>query len=127
MEGLIRLVANDLSLSFDTFRAPTLAMSVGLVSVFVNQSLRTYLPQLADDTEAESIAGASALFLIMAIASFVLYGVLVLLNTLVHDRGMSPLIKVFHVFQTITFVGWIVPIVSGIVAQRSFKLRVSVR
>ena len=127
VEGLIRLAVNDGLLSFDTFRAPTLAMSIGLISVFINQSLRSYLPQLADETEIESIAGASALFLIMAIVFFVLFGILVLLNALVNDRGMKALITLFRVFQSATFIGWVVLVVTGIVAQRSFKLRAAVR
>lgn len=127
LEGSIRWAASDWTLSFDTFRAPTLAMSIGLVSVFINQSLRAYLPPLADEAEVESIAGASAAFMIMAIIFFVLYGILVLLNTLVHDRRMESLTALFRVFQTVTFIGWVIPIVTGIVAQRSFKLRASVR
>lgn len=33
LEGFIRLAVGEWILSFDTFRAPTLAMSVGLVAV----------------------------------------------------------------------------------------------
>ncbi len=127
VEGCIRLAVSDGSMSFDTFRAPTLAMSIGLVSVFVNQSLRAYLPQLADETEIESIAGASTVFLIMAMVFFVLFGVLVLLNALVNDQGMKNLLGLFRIFQAATFIGWVVPVMTGVVAQRSFKLRASVR
>jgi hypothetical protein len=124
LEGLIRLVVND-GFSFDTFRAPTLAMSMGLISIFVHQSLRGSLPQLADETEAESISATSTAFLIMAIVFFVLFGLLVLLHALVNDRAMTALITLFRVFQLTTFAGWVVPVVTAVVAQRSFKLRAS--
>ena len=127
MEGLIRLAVGHGSVSFDTFRASTLAMAIGLVSIFVNQSLRTSLHQLADQTEAESIAGASQGFLIMAIGFFALFGILVLLNALVNDLAMNNLVGVLRTFQSVAFISWVVPVTTAVAAQRSFKLRAAVR
>jgi hypothetical protein len=127
IEGLLRLAVNEGSLTLNTFRAPTLAMSMGLLSAFVNQSLRTFVPQLADERELESIAGASAAFTLISVAFFVLFGVLALLGALVIDRGMTALYTLLRVFQTATFIGCAVPITTAIVTQRSFKLRASVR
>jgi hypothetical protein len=127
IEGCIRLVVRDGVLALNTFRAQTLAMSMGLTSVFVNQSLRTFLPQLADETEVESIVGASMIFSWLSTAFFVLFGVLALLNALVSERGLTDLSGIFDVFQCITFVSCAVPLCAAVVAQRSFKLRASVR
>jgi hypothetical protein len=127
VEGLLRLAVNEGSLTLSTFRATTLAMSMGLLSVYVNQSLRTFLPQLADEAELESIAGASAAFNLLSIIFFVLFGVLALLGALVIDRGMTALQTLFRIFQATTFIVCVVPIATALVAQRSFKLRASVR
>jgi hypothetical protein len=127
IEGLLRLAVNEGSLTLTTFRATTLAMSMGLLSVYVNQSLRTFLPQLADDAEMESIAGAAAAFTLLSIAFFVLFGVLALLGALVIDRRMTVLETLFRVFQIVTFIGCVIPIATAVVAQRSFKLRASIK
>jgi uncharacterized membrane protein len=127
LEGLIRLAVDEGHFSFDTFRASTLSMSVGLVAVFVNQSLKMSIRQVEDEVEAESIGAASTAFLIIAIAFFVLYGLLVLLNALIVSRHLAAVVPLLRIFQAATFVGWVVPVVSAVVAQRSFKLRATVR
>jgi hypothetical protein len=60
LEGFIRCaVGNSTSnwvMNFDTFNAATLAISAGLMSVFVNQSLRTQeaaLPDQAGETKTD--------------------------------------------------------------------------
>lgn len=100
---------------------------MGLISVFVHQSLRTFVPQLADETELESIAGACTIFAFLSIAFFVLFGVLALVGALVADRGMTALQNLLRIFQISTFIGCAMPIAAAIAAQRSFKLRASIR
>jgi hypothetical protein len=125
LEGVIRLVALDWHLVLDTFSAATLAMSAGLLSVFVNQSIRSQAAQLPDSSEMDMRNGMCAYFLSVAIVFFVLFGLVVLLYALVHDRQISQLVPVLKVFQAMIFVGWVVPVVSAVLAQRSFKLRAS--
>jgi uncharacterized membrane protein len=102
-------------------------MSIGLVAIFVNQSLKMSVRQVPDDVEAESIGAASTAFLIMAIAFFILFGLVVLLNALVVSRQLPTLLPLLQIFQAVAFIGWVVPIVTAVVAQRSFKLRAAVR
>ena len=127
LEGLIRLAVFQGEISFETFRASTLAMSTGMLSIFVHHSLRSCLLQPSDEAEIESLAGTAAFFLGTAICFFVLFGILALLNPLVHDHNITALLPLLRVFQVVTFVGWLVPIVTAVVAQRSFKLRASPR
>jgi hypothetical protein len=127
LEGFIRLAVAEGAMTLEIFRASTLAMSIGLLSIFVHQSLRSCLLQPSDETELESIAAAAAAFLAMAIAFFVLFGILALLNSLVHDRDVTILISLLRLFQAATFVGWLIPIVTAVAAQRSFKLKASIR
>lgn len=127
LEGFLRLAVNEGTLTLNTFRASTLAISMGLISLFVNQSLRTFVPQLADETELESIAGACAAFTFLSITFFVLFGVLALVGALVSDRGITTLQTLLEVFQISTFIGCAMPIAAAVVAQRSFKLRASIR
>jgi Na+/proline symporter len=126
-EGLIRLAVFEGEISLQTFRASTLAMSIGLLSMFVNQSLRSSQLQLSDDAELESLARTAAFFLMAAIVSFGLFALIALLNPLVHERGFKGLATILNVFQLTVFVGWLVPAITAIVTQRSFKLRASIR
>jgi hypothetical protein len=122
-EGIIRLVLTGMK--FHTFSAATLAISSGLLSLFVNQSLRGSDPSIPDPTELDSRNGACALFIMLAIFFFVMFGVVISMHALVHDRQISQLTSPLHIFQTIVFIAWIAPVVGAVVAQRSFKLRAS--
>ena len=127
LEGCIRWIANQWVLTFDTFNAATLSMSVGLLSIFVNQSLQNHDLPLVDETEAETLLVASTSFHMMAIVSFAFFGVLVFLGILVLDWKSEGLSPVLRAFQWFVFIGWVVPVVAAVVTQRSFKLRASVR
>lgn len=123
VEGLIRFIAGDFMMRFGTFNASTLSISLGLLSMFVNQSLLTSERPLGDVTEAESTRVAATFFLYFAIISFCLFAALVLLRALL-DQGSSENIEgVAHAFEVVVFIGWIVPVTAAISTQRSFKLR----
>jgi hypothetical protein len=125
LEALIRLGAMDWHLSADTVNAATLAISAGLLSVFVNQSLRGQETPLPDDAEKDARNGACVYFMTIGICFFALFGLVVLLHTLVIDRQFTQLKPVLRGFQFMVFLGSSVPVVSAIVAQKSFKLRAS--
>lgn len=125
LEGGIRYVVKGNILEYDTVNAATLAMSVGLLAIFVNQSLKGQPLALPDRTESDSRLGAATLFLVLAILFFVLFGVLVLLDALIHARTISGLDPALQAFQSVTFVSAVIPIVAAVVTQRSFKLRSS--
>jgi hypothetical protein len=61
----------------------------------------------------------------MAAIFFVLFGVIVLLNTLVVDRSLAQLKPTLQAFQAIVIVMAAVPVVAAIAAQRAYKLRAS--
>lgn len=125
LEGLIRFCAMDWHLSADTVNAATLSIVAGIISVFVNQSLRGQETPLPDDAETDSRNGTCAYFLTLAIIFFVFFGIVVLLNALVVDKHFAQLTPMLRGFQFLIFIGSVVPIVSAVVAQRSFKLRAS--
>ena len=56
--------------------AATLAMSVALVAVFVNQSIRTDESRVSDRDEEASRNGTCTFFTAMAAIFFVLFGVM---------------------------------------------------
>jgi hypothetical protein len=125
LEGGIRLVATNWQFNLETFSAATLAMSSGVLSVFINQSVRGQEAQLPDSNELDARNGTCALFMTLGIMFFVLFGLVVLLHALIQDQKIFQLVPVLHVFQVIVFVGAVIPVVSAVVAQRSFKLRAS--
>lgn len=126
LEAGIRLVALDWTLGIDTMNAATLAMLIGIVALFVNQSIRTEDTALADAEERDSRNGACVVFAVCGIVFFVLFAIVVLLQTVVVDRKMVQLASTLHAFQLVVFVGCVAPIVFAIAAQRSFKLRTAI-
>jgi len=125
LEGFIRFAAANWTLGYDTFSASTLAISAGLLSVFVNQSLRGQEDILPDREDIDTRNGACAFFMISGIVFFVLFGVVVLMYTLVTDRQLVVLTPLLHVFESVVFIFWVVPVASAVVTQRTFKLRAS--
>jgi hypothetical protein len=100
-------------------------MSLALVAVFVNQSIRTEESRLSDKDEEASRNGVCVFFTIMAIVYFVLFGVITLLGTLVMDPHLMQLRPILEGFQVLTFVFSAIPLLSAIAAQRTYKLRAS--
>jgi len=123
LEGGIKWLV-DSKLSSATFSCATLAMSLGLLSMFMNQNLLTHKGLLPDPVEEDAARGTATLFLIFAVISFSVFVVLVLLRSLGEAGDAYPrLAKIVHAFQWVVFLGWIIPIVAAVKAQRSFKLR----
>lgn len=125
LEAGIRLVTEEWRPDFDTLNAATLAMSVGIIAVFVNQSIRSDKPELPDAAEVDLRNAVCTLFIGFGIVFFVLFGLVVLLHALVVDRQMAQLEPLRHAFQLIVYAGWTVPVFSAVAAQRSFGLRAS--
>lgn len=123
LEAGIRLVTLHLHLDLDTMNAATLAMSVGLVSLFVNQSIRADDGALDDKTEEDSRNGTCAFFTAIGITFFVLFAVIVLLQTFVIDKKLADLRGTLQAFQWIVIFGASVPLCAAIAAQRTYKLR----
>jgi hypothetical protein len=128
LEGLIRYVVSGWTFDFDTFNAATLAISAGLISVFVNQSLRTQASILPDPEEDDERSGTCVGFMALGIIFFALFAVVTLMYALVGRISPSPdwMKQILQGFQAVVFVIWIVPIIFALVAQRAFKLRASI-
>ena len=126
IEGAIRFIVFDDSLSLNTFSSSTLAVSVGLLCLFVSQCLFSYKTILPNDEELESVIGAAHIFSIFAIVCFVVFGILVLLSAL-SQKGISiDVSNIKNTFDTLILIGGIIPIISSFYAQKSFKLRATI-
>ncbi len=125
VEGCIRLVASNFVIELGTFKASTLAMSIGLLSVFVGQSLLTSEHLLADDEERASLRGSATLFWMFAIVSFCLFAMIVLLQGMAEYGRGGDSEQLSTIFEFCAFIGWVVPVVFAIRTQKSFKLRAS--
>lgn len=122
LDGAIRLVTNNYSIDLHVFSPEKLAISIGLMSIFVHQSILTrpmILPNDQDELERNSCA---QLFMIFAIISFGIFSLLVLLSALHDFRGFDTL-DLLNNFSIIIYIIGIIPISSAIIAQRSFKLK----
>lgn len=125
LEAIIRYISLERALNFDTMNAATLAMSVGLVAMFVNQSIRSDEGALADAAENDVRNGSCTFFTTLGVIFFVLFGVIVLLQALVVDREIGSLRGVLQGFQALVFFGATIPLAAAIAAQRTYKLRAS--
>ena len=106
--------------------AATLAMSVGLVAVFVNQSIRADLGALADEVETDARNATCTFFTGIGIIFFILFGLIVLLQAFVVEKNMTNTRSILQGFQHVVFLFAAVPIFSAIAAQRTYKLRAEI-
>jgi hypothetical protein len=129
LEGFIRCVVGNPNsnwvVNFDTFSAATLAISAGLMSVFVNQSLRTQEAALPDQADEDARNGICSLFMASGIFFFVMFGLNILMYAVVHDRKIVQLLSILRIFQATVFITWIIPVVLAVAAQRAFRLSTS--
>ena len=121
--GIIRFLAKGYDISWDTFNVATLAMSIGLLCVFVNQSLLTTKRPLSDPEEIEDIHGTATLFLIFAIFGFVFFAILIVLTALADNLNIPYNEINIHAFEVITLILSIATIYLAVKTQRSYKLR----
>ena len=99
LEGFIKLVATDFSLSLQTFSGSTLAMSLALLSLFVNQNLLTHTRALTSDEELQRVHGTANTFLLYAIVSIAMFAIIVLLSVLIDPAEPSKLDKALFGFK----------------------------
>jgi len=123
LEGIIRWITGGFIVHFNTFNGSTLSISLGLLSLFVNQSLLTNERPLSDSAEIESLRATATFFSSFAVLCFAFFAVLVVLQALVESSPSTDIKRIAEAFDAVVFVGWAVPVVAAVMAQRSFKLR----
>jgi len=126
IEAGIRLIVFDWEIRIDTMSAATLAMSVGLVALFVNQSIRADSGTLGDQVETDTRNGTCTFFTGIGIIFFILFGLIVLLQAVVAEKDMVNLRSTLQGFQHVVFFFAAVPIFSAVAAQRTYKLRAEI-
>lgn len=125
----MRLVVSNWEITLETFRASTLAMSVGMLAIFVQQSLKSCQQQCppSDEEEIMSMAGAATNFMLMAIVFFSFFGCIAMLNPIVYEKGKTDLKYILSTLQGLTFAISIVPITYAVVVQKSYKLKAAIK
>lgn len=122
IDGIIRLFTNRLTLELHTFSAPTLAMSIAILSIFVNQSVLTRQLPLANLDDCEDIYNTATKFSTYAIYGFAGFTSLVLLGAL-EDYKHLQIQDVKDIFTWAIYILSFLPIINAVRAQQSFKLR----
>lgn len=123
IEGVIRYLVFNATMTWNTFSSPTLAMSCGLLCLFVSQSLLAHKRIIPSEEETERMIGTAHAFSGLAIASFVFFGAVVLLSALIEKSNPTSIAPIKSAFNAAIFIGASLPILFSIYAQRSFKLR----
>jgi hypothetical protein len=126
IEGVLRLLAANNVFHTNTFNAATLALSWGLICLFVNQSLRTKenWSRKLNDADEQDRQLACTLMNMFAIGCFVCFGACVTYNALI-EQGHHDLANTMSSLELIIFFAWPFPLTAAIKIQRSFRLRAS--
>lgn len=125
IDGIIRFFTNGLSLDLHTFSAPTLSMSIALLSIFVNQSVLARQLPLANEDDREDIYSVATKFSTYSIYGFVGFTALVLLGALEEYKSLQAQ-DVKDIFSWAVFILVWIPLINAIRAQHSFKLRATI-
>jgi len=123
LAGFIRYIVKDYQINFDTFSTSTLAMSIGLICMLVNQSLLAANRPLTDSEELESIHGTATMFFILAIIGFAFFGILVAFRALFELNSMPEIKNAECGIGYLTGILSLITILWAIRAQRCYKLR----
>ncbi len=121
-DTFIRYVTNDMLFSLNILSPEKLAICIGLLSIFVYQSILTRPLILPNDQDELDKNGACVLFLIYALISFGLFVAIVLLNGLNEFQKWNTL-KYTKIFSITLYVISVLAIFSALIAQSSFKLK----
>ncbi len=122
--GILRLLISTPSI--DTFSATELAMSLGLLSLFVHQNLVNGKHPLNVGAREDDIKSSATGFIIWAIAFFVFFGAISTLRAVTSNSNAKTLESALRNVQI--FVFCIAPflIIVTCQTQRSFKLRATI-
>lgn len=124
MGGIIRWLFGPFSIS--TFNASELSMSLGLLSLFVQQSLQRSNQSLALGTTKEDQQAAALWFLMAAIFFFVLFGVLTGTEALISNQHINVSIDTLKKAHILVFLSSIPLVVYTHRVQKSFNLKTSI-
>lgn len=125
--GLVRCAVSSLSVTWETFSASELAVSLGLLALFVNQSLLNSRGAIDDDFDRrEELSGSAVVFLMLAMCSFMLFGLIEGFAVAVNGLGVDELVLPLAIFRTAAF--FFLPLVMylAVRAQESFRLRTNI-
>ncbi|MGA3130512.1 MAG: hypothetical protein ABSD59_06910 [Terracidiphilus sp.] len=126
IEGVLRLLASDNQFRLDTFSASTVALTWGLICLFVNQSLcanGAETPEINDADEDDKRL-ACTLMNMFAIVCFVCFGACVTYSALI-EHGHRDLVRAMGTLEALVFSVWPIPLTAVLMIQRSFRLRAS--
>nr|VFK30295.1 MAG: hypothetical protein BECKMB1821G_GA0114241_106211 [Candidatus Kentron sp. MB] len=122
LKGIIRIIVFGM-LDLGTFRSSTLAMSMGILCLFVNRSLISHEAIIHDNTG--KMVGIIHIFSWLAIFFFVFFGIVVFSSALMERTDFSnvKIIEIKHALDIIILSGALVPVSLSLWTQRSFNLR----
>ncbi|MDM8564913.1 hypothetical protein QUF74_04605 [Candidatus Halobeggiatoa sp. HSG11] len=123
VEGLIRFVILDRSFNLHTFSSTTLAASIALLCLFLNQNLLAHnISPNKDEYEQSRLYGTATWFLTFAMISVILFAVIVTLIA-INEEHNNIVKKAVYIFEYTVFIFCLFPIVIAILTQRSYKLK----
>jgi len=122
VEGTIRFLMLERSFNLHTFSSTTLATSITLLCLFLNQHLLAHNISLPDEYERSQLHGSATWFLICALISVILFVVIVLL-TAVNEKHNALYQTEMYICEYVVFTFCVIPIITAILTQRSYKLR----
>ena len=115
LEALLRFALTR-SVSFATFSVPNLAMSMGLLAFFVNQSLANYSIPLKSGGRKDAIEFRKSCFIVSAIFCFAFFGALIMVNGS-DSAGAAGTLSMFVLILALIIV------ILAYRTQREFKLK----
>nr|VFJ89240.1 MAG: hypothetical protein BECKH772A_GA0070896_100143 [Candidatus Kentron sp. H]VFJ91088.1 MAG: hypothetical protein BECKH772B_GA0070898_100143 [Candidatus Kentron sp. H]VFJ97396.1 MAG: hypothetical protein BECKH772C_GA0070978_100133 [Candidatus Kentron sp. H] len=122
LEGIIRIIVFG-DIGWTTFRSSTLAMSVGILCLFVNQSLMGYKRIIRSKDETGNTVGLIHTFSWLAIFCFAFFGMVVFSSALMEELNSDRIAQIKHILDKVILIGAILPVSLSLVAQRTFRLR----
>lgn len=127
--GMIRFVTTSLRLSWSTFSASEMAICLGLLSLFLNQSLVRSDRVLDNKDKQRDVATEAAIYLVLGVIFIALFALITAYGCIISELNLSTevaaLERPLRNFELIVFAMAPFMIAFSIQTQRSYRLKAS--
>lgn len=125
--GFIKIVMAPSQFSISTFSSSTIALSIGLLSIFIKQSITRDYQTLNNEDKEEEVKFYSGLYLIITLAAFTLFGIIECFDFATLKLNVAVLSNPTRFFQIFVFGTAPLYVVLAIVTQKKFNLRANLQ
>lgn len=121
--GFIHLLTVQ-KITWETFNASQLAMSIAFQSVFIGQSLLQNERLLDNEDKKSEVEGMSFVYFLSAFLYIVIFAIIEFAKSLMTIAPHAVISSALHAFELTVYSTFLIPIIQSYRTQKGFRLKV---